>query len=97
MALKTVVKQLTNELKMTPKLEQALKQDGYVYGQGYADNPKAHEKVVSEVDEMFERALNEDEVVEETDTGEIVEEEVSPEMLATADIREQIKAKKGGE
>ena len=99
MALKTVVKQLTNELKMTPKLEQALKQDGYVYGQGYADNPKAHEKVISEVDEMFDKALTEETEVEVVDpnTGEIVEEEVSPEMLATADLREQIKAKKGGE
>ena len=89
MALKTVVKQLTNELKMTPKLEQALKQDGYVYGEGYADNPQSKNKVVSEIDEVFDKALDED-------TGEVIEnesdpiDEQSPEMLATADLREQL-------
>ena len=89
MALKTVIKQLTGELKTTPQLEQARKQDGYVYGEGYADNPQSKNKVVSEIDEVFDKALDED-------TGEIVEnepdpiDEQSPEMLATADLREQL-------
>ena len=69
MALKTVMKQLTNELKTTPALEKAKKLDGYVYGQGYADNPQSHQKVVSEVDKIVDET---NEVVEE-DTGEVID------------------------
>lgn len=86
MALKTVLKQLTNELKTTPQLEQAKKQDGYVYGEGYADNPQSKQKVVSEIDAAFENAIN-------NDTGEVIESEPivaeTPEMKATADLREE--------
>lgn len=70
MALKTVLKQLTNELETTPALELAKKQDGYVYGEGYADNPQNKRLVKSEVDEIFDATLNEEtgEVIEETET-----------------------------
>ena len=85
MGLKTVIKQLTNELKTTPALEKAKKLDGYVYGEGYADNPLSKQKVVSEVDEIVDNAINED-------TGEVIDviSEESPEMKATADLREEL-------
>lgn len=84
MAMKTVTKQLTNELKTTPLLEQAKKLDGYVYGAGYADNPQNHKVVKSEVDTIFDNTINED-------TGEVVENiNPTPEEIAMADIKAQI-------
>lgn len=69
MALKTVLKQLTNELKTTPALENAKKLDGYVYGEGYADNPQNKRLVKSEVDEVF------DTTIDEESEGDFIEEE----------------------
>lgn len=62
MALKTVLKQLCNELSTTPQLELAKKSDGYVYGEGYADNPQNNKKVLNEIDSTFEE-----------ETGEIID------------------------
>ncbi len=59
MALKTVLKQLCNELSTTPQLEYARKQDGYVYGEGYADNPQNNKKVLNEIDSTFEEEVEE--------------------------------------
>lgn len=83
MAMKTVTKQLTNELKTNPQLEQAKKLDGYVYGAGYADNPLNRKVVKSEVDTIFDNVVNED-------TGEVIDAEQTPEELAMADIKAQI-------
>lgn len=98
MASKTVIKQLTNELKTTPELESAKKLDGYVYGEGYADNPQNKKLETSNFDKEFDNALEETLNGEDTidvETGEIKEvpaEESEPtkEYLDNADIREQL-------
>ncbi len=64
MALKTVLKQLCNELKTTPELESAKKIDGYVYGQGYADNPQNKKLETSNFDKEFDAVVKENLVVE---------------------------------
>ena len=82
MAMKTTLKLLLSRYGiMSTEIQNAIRYDQAVI------NTVEGKEVVDYVDNP-----NADE-----STGEIVEEEVSPEMLATADIREQIKAKKGGE
>lgn len=82
MAMKTTLKLLLSKYGiMSTEMQNAIRYDQAVI------NTLDGKEVVDYVDNP-----NADE-----DTGEIVEEEVNPEMLATADIREQIKAKKGGE
>lgn len=66
MAKKTLIKQLCSELSTTPELTSALRQDGYVYGKGYEDNPQNHNNVVSEIDKAFKE-------IETNDNGEVVE------------------------
>ncbi len=98
MAEKTVVKLLCKKLKMTPMLEKAIQQDQYVYGQGYADNPENKKIKPRENDITLEEAeIKGVDIVEST--GEVIEiesepiVEETPEMIATADLREQLENK----
>ena len=86
MALKTVLKQLTNELQTTPLLEDAKKQDGYIYNEGYIDNPlnSNKNKVMRDIDNAlsleYEEKTTEEEaeelnkkIVEVNDMEEVIE------------------------
>ena len=75
MALKTVLKQLCGELRTTPELESAKKLDGYVYGEGYSDNPQNKKLETSTFDKEFDNVFEEPQVVE---VEEIKEEDLDP-------------------
>lgn len=75
MAMKTVIKQLCNELDSTPLLEELKKQDGYVYGEGYSDNPRNSTNKLSEVDNAFNEILEQEEIID----NEPLEEEKAKE------------------
>lgn len=70
MALKTVLKQLCGELRTTPELESAKKLDGYVYGEGYADNPQNKKLETSTFDKAFDNVFEEEPQVVEIETDE---------------------------
>ncbi len=77
MALKTVLKQLCNELKTTPELESAKKLDGYVYGQGYSDNPQNKKLETSTFDNAFDNVFEEQQI----ENTEVIDAEVNEDDL----------------